>query len=116
MSKETLNPFEIAQKQVKSACDKLNADPAVYEILKNPMRFLEVSFPVKSPHSGSYGPDRLWHARHHRRTRAVERRGEKRRHDGVVRRRRFERRIHPMQLLLQQVSQMDNYHLDALDE
>ena len=47
MSKETLNPFEIAQKQVKSACDKLNADPAVYEILKNPMRFLEVSFPVK---------------------------------------------------------------------
>ena len=47
MSKETLNPFEIAQKQVKTACDKLNADPAVYEILKNPMRFLEVSFPVK---------------------------------------------------------------------
>ena len=28
MSKETLNPFEIAQKQVKAACDKLNADPA----------------------------------------------------------------------------------------
>lgn len=47
MPKETLNPFEIAQKQVKSACDKLNADPAVYEILKNPMRVLEVSFPVK---------------------------------------------------------------------
>ena len=47
MSKETLNPFEIAQKQVKTACDKLNADPAVYEILKNPMRVLEVSFPVK---------------------------------------------------------------------
>ena len=47
MVKETLNPFEIAQKQIKSACDKLNADPAVYEILKNPMRVLEVSFPVK---------------------------------------------------------------------
>ena len=47
MAKETLNPFEIAQKQVKSACDKLNADPAVYEILKNPMRVLEVSFPVR---------------------------------------------------------------------
>ena len=31
MSLETLNPFEIAQKQIKSACDKLNADPAVYE-------------------------------------------------------------------------------------
>ena len=47
MSKETLNPFEIAQKQVKAACEKLNADPAVYEILKNPMKVLEVSFPVK---------------------------------------------------------------------
>lgn len=47
MSLETLNPFEIAQKQIKSACDKLNTDPAVYEILKNPMKVLEVSFPVK---------------------------------------------------------------------
>lgn len=47
MAMETLNPFEIAQKQLKSACDKLNADPAVYEILKNPMRVVEVSFPVK---------------------------------------------------------------------
>ena len=47
MPKETLNPFEIAQKQIKTACDRLNADPAVYEILKNPMRVLEVSFPVK---------------------------------------------------------------------
>ena len=47
MSIETLNPFEIAQKQIKSACDKLNTDPAVYEILKNPMKVLEVSFPVK---------------------------------------------------------------------
>ena len=46
-AKETLNPFEIARKQVKTACDRLNADPAVYEILKNPRRVLEVSFPVK---------------------------------------------------------------------
>ena len=46
-AKETLNPFEIARKQVKTACDRLNADPAVYEILKNPQRVLEVSFPVK---------------------------------------------------------------------
>lgn len=45
--KETLNPFEIAQKQVKAACDRLNTDPAVYEILKNPLRVLEVNFPVK---------------------------------------------------------------------
>ena len=46
-AKETLNPFEIARKQVKAACDRLNADPTVYEILKNPMRALEVTFPVK---------------------------------------------------------------------
>ncbi len=47
MSEKTLNPFEIAQQQVKNACDKLGADPAVFEILKNPMRVLEVSLPVK---------------------------------------------------------------------
>ena len=46
-TKETLNPLEIAQKQVKTACDRLNADPGVYEILKNPLRVLEVNFPVK---------------------------------------------------------------------
>ena len=46
-AKETLNPFEIARKQVKTACDRLNADPAVYEILKSPQRVLEVTLPVK---------------------------------------------------------------------
>lgn len=44
---EKANPFETAQKQVKNACDKLGTDPAVYEILKNPMRTLEVAIPVK---------------------------------------------------------------------
>ena len=47
MSEKTLNVLEIARSQVKSACDKLNLDSAVYEILKNPMRVMEVSFPVK---------------------------------------------------------------------
>lgn len=47
MAEKTLNVLEIAREQVKHACDKLGADPAVYEILKNPMRTLEVSFPVK---------------------------------------------------------------------
>ena len=32
MSKETLNPLENAQRQVKIACDALELDPAVYEI------------------------------------------------------------------------------------
>jgi len=44
---EVLNPFVIAQKQVKNACDKLGADPAVYELLKNPQRVIEVTWPVK---------------------------------------------------------------------
>ena len=47
MAEKTLNVLEIARSQVKTACDKLGADPAVYEILKNPMRVLEVSFPIK---------------------------------------------------------------------
>jgi glutamate dehydrogenase len=47
MAEKTLNVLEIARSQVKTACDRLGADPAVYEILKNPMRVLEVSFPVR---------------------------------------------------------------------
>ncbi|RQJ65686.1 Glu/Leu/Phe/Val family dehydrogenase [Neisseria meningitidis] len=47
LAKETLNPFEIARKQVKTACDRLKTDPAVYQILKSPTRVLEVNFPVK---------------------------------------------------------------------
>lgn len=47
LAKETLNPFEIARKQAKTACDRLKTDPAVYEILKSPTRVLEVNFPVK---------------------------------------------------------------------
>ncbi|MBM7615436.1 Glu/Leu/Phe/Val family dehydrogenase [Alkaliphilus hydrothermalis] len=47
MSEKTLNPFEIAQLQVKTACDKLGTEQPVYEILKNPQRVLEVSIPVK---------------------------------------------------------------------
>lgn len=47
MSKENLNPFENAQKMLKEACDKLGTEPAVYEILKEPLRIIEVSIPVK---------------------------------------------------------------------
>jgi glutamate dehydrogenase len=42
-----MNPFEIAQQQIKAACDKLGTEPAVYEILKQPMKVMEVSIPVK---------------------------------------------------------------------
>jgi len=44
---DNMNPFLNAQKQVKTACDKLGLDPKVYEILKQPMKVLEVAIPVK---------------------------------------------------------------------
>ncbi len=46
MAKE-LNVFEMAQAQVKNACDKLGMEPNVYELLKEPQRVLEVNIPVK---------------------------------------------------------------------
>lgn len=47
MAKENLNPFENVQKQLRQVCDKLGVEPAVYEILKEPLRVLEVSIPIK---------------------------------------------------------------------
>ncbi len=47
MSKELLNPLESAQKQVKDACEALGYGDSVYELLKEPKRFIEVSIPVK---------------------------------------------------------------------
>lgn len=47
MTKESLNPLKNAQLQVKEACDKLNMEPEVYELLKEPQRFIEISIPVK---------------------------------------------------------------------
>jgi glutamate dehydrogenase len=44
---ETLNPYEIAKKQVEVAAAKLRLEPHIVEILKKPMRVLSVSFPVK---------------------------------------------------------------------
>lgn len=47
MGKENLNPLENSQMQVKTACDALGLDPAVYEILKEPQRVIEVNIPVR---------------------------------------------------------------------
>jgi glutamate dehydrogenase len=44
---ELLNPFVKAQNQIKEVCDKMQLDPAVYEILKQPQKILEVAIPVK---------------------------------------------------------------------
>lgn len=44
---ESLNPYEIAQRQIEAAAEKLNLNQGIVEILKKPMRVLAVSFPVK---------------------------------------------------------------------
>jgi len=43
----TLNPFEISQRQLDMAAEKLNLDPQVHALLRDPMRTLEVHFPVR---------------------------------------------------------------------
>lgn len=66
---DTLNPLLAAQAKVKEACEKLGCDPAVYELLKEPKRVIEISIPVKmddgtlkmfkgwrSAHSDAVGP------------------------------------------------------------
>ena len=47
MVKENLSPLENSQRQVKAACDALGLDPAVYEILKEPQRVIEVNIPIR---------------------------------------------------------------------
>ena len=42
-----INPLAIAQQQLDMAAEKLNLDPGVHAILREPMRTLEVNFPVK---------------------------------------------------------------------
>jgi glutamate dehydrogenase len=69
LAEETLNPFVIAQKQVRGAVTELGLPDAVYEILKQPLRVLEVSIPVvmddgrvkvftgfRSQHNDALGP------------------------------------------------------------
>ncbi|HEY3315607.1 MAG TPA: Glu/Leu/Phe/Val dehydrogenase [Bacillota bacterium] len=43
---ETMNPFIIVQQQIKKACDALKLEPAAYELLKQPLRVIEVAIPV----------------------------------------------------------------------
>ncbi|MEW6662355.1 MAG: Glu/Leu/Phe/Val family dehydrogenase [Bacillota bacterium] len=47
MSIKEINVFETAQKQIKMAADKLGLSPAVYEILKQPLRIMTVAIPVE---------------------------------------------------------------------
>ncbi|MHB8928556.1 MAG: Glu/Leu/Phe/Val family dehydrogenase [Bacillota bacterium] len=45
-SEKTMNPFLIVQQQIKTACDALKLEPAAFEILKQPLRVMEVAIPV----------------------------------------------------------------------
>lgn len=47
MAEITLNPFEIAQQQIKKACDALGETDELYYLISEPQRSLEVSIPVK---------------------------------------------------------------------
>ena len=60
---DTLNPLVAAQQKVKAACDKLGCDPAVYEILKEPERVIEISIPVKMD-DGSVKSFKAWRSAH----------------------------------------------------
>jgi len=44
---EETNPFTIAQKQLDKAAAKLQLDPAIHQVLREPLRELHVSLPVK---------------------------------------------------------------------
>jgi len=43
----TLNPFKISQKQLDKSAAKLDLDPQMHALLREPMRTLEVHFPVR---------------------------------------------------------------------
>jgi len=44
---EELNPFEIAQRQLDEAAKVLQLDPGIHALLREPMRELHVTFPVR---------------------------------------------------------------------
>ena len=47
MTKESISPLASAQKQIKLACEKLELDDIVYQLLKDPKRIIEISIPVR---------------------------------------------------------------------
>lgn len=47
MINESLNPLTIAQQRLDFACGMLEYDESIYDILKEPIRVIEVSIPVK---------------------------------------------------------------------
>ncbi len=44
---EKLNPFEVAQKQLDICAEKLKLNPEVHAVLREPMRVMQVSIPIR---------------------------------------------------------------------
>ncbi|MBP1764592.1 MAG: glutamate dehydrogenase [Firmicutes bacterium] len=57
------NPLLVAQKQIAHAAEKLQLDPRIHEMLKEPERCLEVSIPVKMD-DGSIQVFKGWRCQH----------------------------------------------------
>ncbi len=47
MTKESMNPLEITQRRLNVGCGEMQLDENIYRILKEPMRTMEVSIPVR---------------------------------------------------------------------
>ena len=43
----TINPFEVALKQLEEAAEVINLDKGIHQILANPKRVLTVSIPIR---------------------------------------------------------------------
>lgn len=63
MSKEAYNPLQVVQKQIADAAEKLELDPRIHELLKEPVRCLEVNIPVVMD-DGSIKVFKGWRAQH----------------------------------------------------
>ena len=98
-------PFDVVAETVKKTAFRITrmgqlvAPPAQYAVRhrRSLPRAHARRRRQRGPYSGGDGPRGLRHARHHRRARAVERRGEKGRRDGIQLRRRTFRRVYSRQ-------------------
>lgn len=63
MTKEAYNPLHVVQQQIAVAAEKLDLDPRIHELLKEPVRCLEVSIPVKMD-DGSLQIFKGWRSQH----------------------------------------------------
>lgn len=63
MTKEAYNPLHVVQQQIADVAEKLQLDPRIHELLKEPVRCLEVSIPVKMD-DGTLKVFKGWRSQH----------------------------------------------------